>query len=522
MGGSGLCPGTTDSTWGSTWNGGQDLVYNGIFLAASHPDLKIEYDNTLREVRALLFQPDQINPLIDAFAAQIRDFIAADLIRWSNAPASSGNYVSLTSAAGFASPALTGGLGGLVQDLKTFLFTGGTYAWWIDRQTVSAGGWVTRLDSVCADTAIPSRPTLTYTGPTNFPVTGLRFTCSAFADPQGANTFGAVQWRLAEINPTNTAITQPSQLRFEWDAAWDSGELKGPTNTIQVPAVAAVPGHLYRARVRHKDNTGRWSQWSAPVQFTPASVDLVSGLQRDLVVSEIMYAPPSWNGTNGEEFEYLELHNAGTNPLDLSGLTFTAGITFTFTNGTSLSPDQYFLLGRNAAALQAKYPGIVVRGLYMGKLDNAGETVTLTHPYGIDVFSLSYGVSAPWPVTAAGFGFSLVQDEKDPGHYRASSQVGGSPGSVDPPTTLPRILVSELCARPFSGQDAVELCNPGPSAVDIGGWFLSDDPAYPWKYRIPDNTLLPAGGYQVFDGTQFNPTPGLGTSFGLSALGESL
>ena len=515
-------PWDTDCTWGASWNSGQDLVYNGIFLAASHPDLQLEYNNVVREVRDLLFQPDQINPLIDAFAAQIASFIPADLVRWSNAPASGANYVSLTSGAGFASPALTGGLAGEVQDMKNFMFTGGTYAWWIDRQTVPVGGWATHLDSLAADPAIPTKPAISYAGPTNYPVTGLYFTSSAFADPQGSSTFAAMQWRVAEITPANTVVTNPALLKLEWDATWDSGVLAVFTNRIQVPAVATVPGHVYRARVRHKDNTGRWSHWSDPLQFTPASVDIVSILQQNLVVSEIMYAPPMFNGIKGDEFEFLELQNIGTNTLDLSGLTFTSGITFTFTNGTTLGPGQYFLLGRDAAALQSKYPGIVVNGIYTGKLDNSGETITLTHPYGINIFSITYSPVAPWPAAANGYGFSLVLDEANPGHYRASSQMGGSPGTADPPSTIPRLLVTEVVARPLpAGLDAIELYNPGPTNANIGGWFLTDDPAYAWKYRIPDGTILAAGCYLDFDETQFNPTPGVGTSFGLSSLGES-
>ena len=181
-------PFDTDDTWGPTWNAGQDLVYNGVFLAASHPDLQIEYANSVREVRDLLFQPDQINPLIDAFALTISNFVPADLLRWSNAPSGAGSYADLTAQSGFVSPAMSGGLAAYVQDLKNFLFVGGTHAWWIDRQTVAAGGWVTRLDTLAADSALPTKPTITYAGPANFPVTGLFFRSSAFADPQGANT----------------------------------------------------------------------------------------------------------------------------------------------------------------------------------------------------------------------------------------------------------------------------------------------------------------------------------------------
>ena len=80
--------------------------------------------------------------------------------------------------------------------------------------------------------------------------------------------------------------------------------------------------------------------------------------------------------------EFLELKNTGTNTLDLSGLQFTDGLTFTFTNGTRLGPGAFVVLVRNAAAFAVKYPGVTVQGLYTGKLDNNGETLTLAHPLG--------------------------------------------------------------------------------------------------------------------------------------------
>jgi hypothetical protein len=46
-------------------------------------------------------------------------------------------------------------------------------------------------------------------------------------------------------------------------------------------------------------------------------------------------------------------------------------------------------------------------GLYSGRLDNAGETVTLSSPTGSIVFSFTYDDNAPWPVSADGEGHSL-------------------------------------------------------------------------------------------------------------------
>src|SRR5204863_2121644 len=53
-------------------------------------------------------------------------------------------------------------------------------------------------------------------------------------------------------------------------------------------------------------------------------------------------------------------------------------------------------------------------------------------------------------------------------------------------------------------------------------WFLTSDPLVPFKYVIPTNTIIAAGGYKVFDETQFNPNPGVPPSFTLSSHGEAV
>ncbi|MBK7998625.1 MAG: immunoglobulin domain-containing protein [Verrucomicrobia bacterium] len=68
--------------------------------------------------------------------------------------------------------------------------------------------------------------------------------------------------------------------------------------------------------------------------------------------------------------------------------------------------------------------------------------------------------------------------------------------------------------------DAIELFNSSASAANIGGWFLTDAFGTPNKFRIPDGTSIPAGGYIVF--YQSNSF-GLGTNgFALSSKGDDL
>ena len=60
---------------------------------------------------------------------------------------------------------------------------------------------------------------------------------------------------------------------------------------------------------------------------------------------------------DGDEFEFLELKNTGTHPLDLTGLRFSEGINYAFPVGATLAAGQFLVLVRNTNQFVAKYPG---------------------------------------------------------------------------------------------------------------------------------------------------------------------
>jgi hypothetical protein len=64
--------------------------------------------------------------------------------------------------------------------------------------------------------------------------------------------------------------------------------------------------------------------------------------------------------------------------------------------------------------------------------------------------------------------------------------------------------------------------NPTATAADISGWFLTDDLRTPAKFRIPNGTSIPAGGYVVFDEGDFNATPGVPPSFSLDSTDDEV
>lgn len=96
-----------------------------------------------------------------------------------------------------------------------------------------------------------------------------------------------------------------------------------------------------------------------------------------------------------------------------------------------------------------------------------------------------------------------------------------------------QILINEISAANMSGlvdgdgdrEDWVELYNPNAAPINIGGWFLSDNPNNPQKWVIPLGQNIPAGGYKIVfcSGKDKVAAPYLHTNFKISQTkGESL
>jgi hypothetical protein len=300
------------------------------------------------------------------------------------------------------------------------------------------------FDSI--DGAEPARPTISYIGSAGFPANDLRFQSSAYADPQGAGTFGAMQWRIGEIAAPGVAgYTAGDPYTYEITDVWNSGSLTPFNNQIRVPTSIARPGHTYRARVRFRDNTNRWSRWSPAVQFV-AGTPNVSAFTQALVVSEVMYhpAPPTpaefAAGYGDEDFEFIELRNVGATSLDLTDVRFTKGVDFDFTPGYTLAAGAACLVVKNTAAFTLRYgAGKPIAGSYdSDSLSNDGEQLKLSYGAGTAIRDFTYEIVPSWPVGADGTGYSIVlrlphtvPDHALPANWRLGHTPGGNPGGAD-------------------------------------------------------------------------------------------
>ncbi len=137
-----------------------------------------------------------------------------------------------------------------------------------------------------------------------------------------------------------------------------------------------------------------------------------------LAVSEIFYNPAG----PAEDEEFIEVVNYGSDEIDLSGVSFTDGISYTFPDGTSLAAGAYLII-RN--------------GEYEGALNNGGETIEISNLAGEIIETFTYSDDAPWPEIADGDGYSLVRiepgndDPNAPQAWRISALLGGNPAASD-------------------------------------------------------------------------------------------
>ncbi len=280
-----------------------------------------------------------------------------------------------------------------------------------------------------------------------------------------------------------------------------------------VPVPLNAPTQI-KTRAKNGDT---WSALSAAQFF----LNQTAG-PGDLAITEVNYHPYDPTAaevaagfTDSDDFEFIEIRNVGDVALDLTGVKLSVGVTFDFTGSqvTTLAPGAYVVVAKNLAAFTARYgQGRPVAGVYTGSLSNSGETIRLESLTAQTIHEFTYDDSGSWPGRADGGGstlevVSVAGDYNDPANWQPSVEYGGTPGG---PSTGPvaSVVVNEVLTHTDPPDlDSIELYNPTGQAINVGGWYLTDSTALVQKYKIPAGTVIPAGGYLVFDENDFNPTP---------------
>lgn len=129
-------------------------------------------------------------------------------------------------------------------------------------------------------------------------------------------------------------------------------------------------------------SSGRWPDGAPGIcelaQTTPGAANSAPTLH-DIVINELMYHPISGQ----VEDEYVELHNRGSNAVDVGYWRFVDGIDFMIPPGTIVQAGGYLVVARDQANLLTKYPQLDSAntvGDFEGELSDRGERVALAKP----------------------------------------------------------------------------------------------------------------------------------------------
>lgn len=170
----------------------------------------------------------------------------------------------------------------------------------------------------------------------------------------------------------------------------------------------------------------------------------------NLVISELMYHPTDSSSqeidagfTDEDSFEYLELQNIGVNTINISGIQFTEGISFNFSEAsiTEIQRGQTTLIVRNREAFELRNGlNLPVAGIFQDStgLSNGGERIHLVDESGKSIQDFEYDDKDPWPEKPDGKGYSLIlihpftnPDPDKASSWKSSNLKGGNPGAIE-------------------------------------------------------------------------------------------
>jgi hypothetical protein len=167
-----------------------------------------------------------------------------------------------------------------------------------------------------------------------------------------------------------------------------------------------------------------------------------------LRITELMFHPGDpleGSPFSADDMEFIEIQNTGERPLNLTGISVSSAVSFTFPDGDAfpendLQPGEVVLVVKDLEAFDSAYEtkDLYIAGEYDGNLSNAGERIVLQDRLGRTL--ADFGFSDGWYAAADGGGASLeiVDPAGDPaswndaGSWRPSRLEGGSPGVAPP------------------------------------------------------------------------------------------
>lgn len=215
-----------------------------------------------------------------------------------------------------------------------------------------------------------------------------------------------------------------------------------------------------------------------------------------VVINEVMYHPLPAGGAAEADYEFVELYNQMSIPMDISGWRLEGGVSYTFAEGTVIPGRGYAVIASNPTALTATGGTQIAPGAFSGSLSNSGEEIVLVNNSGRRMSVVDYKDNDPWTSGPDGSGFSLAKgneyaDSSLASNWRASREVGGTPGTSNFPggnDSTSEVKFNEIAAASSSGF-WIEIANHGTSAVNLAGYQIKNTRGAGATYTFSSQTL---------------------------------
>ena len=239
-----------------------------------------------------------------------------------------------------------------------------------------------------------------------------------------------------------------------------------------------------------------------------------------VVISEILPSNRTYPTADGQHLDFVEIHNLSADPVDISGYMLSddlSSIGYTFPADTVLPPYGYAVCWCNPGSEDDRYCNF-------GISREGGETVYLYNSANVVIDEKH--------VPAIAANTSLIRMDADtweeaafatPGYANTEDGYRQWLGTVtggDVQITITEIMTDNSCvasAPDAAPCDWVELTNTGSATADLSGAYLSNDPADPLKWQIPNLTIAPGEAAIIYcAGNQAMPDQ---APFGLSKTG---
>jgi hypothetical protein len=269
-------------------------------------------------------------------------------------------------------------------------------------------------------------------------------------------------------------------------------------------------------------------RWFAVAGFACLSL---APVRAQVVINEIFYHAPE----DLEDLQYLELHNAGEQAVDLSGWAFSKGVKYRFPAGSRIEPRGFLVLAVHADRFRQAHPGVVLAGVFESRISRKGERLELKDASGKTIDSVRFSDRSPWPAGADGQSGSLERicptAEGDDAANWISSPLSktretpaGTPGKVNAgysaslPPVIRSVSFSPEVARPGESLTVEATLGSASTVASVGLRYRLAGPGFERDETVISMVASPSGKYAV---TIPAPPPGQLLRFRVEVVGGS-